>query len=50
MPMRRPANCIARNVIFVSSGVVANQNAQLGFTKAFLARDADGHAIEIEQK
>jgi hypothetical protein len=40
----------ARNVIFVSSGVVANQNAQLGFTKTFLVRDADGHAIEIEQK
>jgi catechol 2,3-dioxygenase-like lactoylglutathione lyase family enzyme len=35
---------------FVSSGVVANQNGQLGFSKAFLVRDADGHAVEIEQK
>ena len=40
----------AGNVIFVSSVMVANQNAQLGFAKAFLVRDADGHAIEIEQK
>src|SRR5437868_2935966 len=37
-------------VNFVSSGVVANQNEQLGFRKAFLARDPDGHAIEIEEK
>src|SRR6266702_3340446 len=29
-------------VNFVSSGVVANQNEQLGFRKAFLARDPDG--------
>src|SRR2546426_3612969 len=37
-------------VNFVSSGVVANQNEQLGFRKAFLARDPDGHAIEVEEK
>jgi catechol 2,3-dioxygenase-like lactoylglutathione lyase family enzyme len=37
-------------VIFVSSGVVANQTGQLGFSKAFLVRDPDGHAIEIEEK
>src|SRR5437667_62736 len=37
-------------VNFVSSGGVANQNEQLGFRKAFLARDPDGHAIEIEEK
>jgi len=30
--------------------VVANQNEQLGFRKAFLARDPDGHAIEVEEK
>ena len=35
---------------FVSSGVIANQNGQLGFSKAFLVRDPDGHAVEIEQK
>src|SRR5438445_338267 len=40
----------ASKVNFVSSGVVANQNEQLGFRKAFLARDPDGHAIEIEEK
>jgi len=40
----------ASKVNFVSSGVVANQNEQLGFRKAFLARDPDGHAIEVEEK
>jgi catechol 2,3-dioxygenase-like lactoylglutathione lyase family enzyme len=39
-----------KNVNFVSSGVVANQTAQLGFSKAFLVRDPDGHAVEIEEK
>ena len=37
-------------VTFVSSGVVTNQTAQLGFSKAFVVRDPDGHAIEIEEK
>ncbi|OLC94327.1 MAG: glyoxalase [Acidobacteria bacterium 13_1_40CM_4_58_4] len=37
-------------VNFVSSGVVANQKGQLRFNKAFLVRDPDGHAIEIEEK
>src|SRR5437667_9523168 len=37
-------------VNFVSSGVVANHNEQLGFRRAFLARDPDGHAIAIEEK
>jgi catechol 2,3-dioxygenase-like lactoylglutathione lyase family enzyme len=36
--------------IFVSSGVVLNQNKETGFTKAFVVRDPDGHAIEIEEK
>jgi len=35
---------------FVSSGVVVNQNQQLGRTKAILVRDPDGHPVEIEQK
>lgn len=37
-------------VNFVSSGVIANQNRQLGFIKAFVIRDPDGHAVEIEEK
>jgi catechol 2,3-dioxygenase-like lactoylglutathione lyase family enzyme len=32
---------------FVSSGVVELPNASNGFRKAFLARDPDGHAVEI---
>jgi catechol 2,3-dioxygenase-like lactoylglutathione lyase family enzyme len=37
-------------VNFVSSGVVVNPNTELGFRKALIVRDPDGHAIEIEQK
>ena len=37
-------------VNFVSSGVVANQTGQLGFNKALIVRDPDGHAVEIEEK
>jgi catechol 2,3-dioxygenase-like lactoylglutathione lyase family enzyme len=37
-------------VNFVSSGVIANQKRELGFKSAFIVRDPDGHAIEIEQK
>jgi catechol 2,3-dioxygenase-like lactoylglutathione lyase family enzyme len=40
----------AGSVNFVSSGVVTNQKSQLGISKAFLVRDPDGHAIEVEQK
>jgi catechol 2,3-dioxygenase-like lactoylglutathione lyase family enzyme len=40
----------AARVNFVSSGVVANQTAQISFRKAFLVRDPDGHPIEIEEK
>jgi catechol 2,3-dioxygenase-like lactoylglutathione lyase family enzyme len=40
----------ASKVPFVSSGVVANQIGKLGFNKAFLLRDPDGHAVEIEEK
>lgn len=35
---------------FVSSGLIANQNRELGFSAAFIVRDPDGHAVEIEQK
>jgi catechol 2,3-dioxygenase-like lactoylglutathione lyase family enzyme len=37
-------------VSFVSSDIVANQTRQLGFTKALVVRDPDGHAVEIEEK
>jgi catechol 2,3-dioxygenase-like lactoylglutathione lyase family enzyme len=40
----------ASKAAFVSSGVVANPTGQLGFKKALLVRDPDGHAIEIEEK
>jgi catechol 2,3-dioxygenase-like lactoylglutathione lyase family enzyme len=35
---------------FVSSGVIANQKEELGYRNAFIVRDPDGHAVEIEQK
>src|SRR5215469_7447823 len=37
-------------VNFVSSGVIANQMEELGYRTAFIVRDPDGHAVEIEQK
>jgi catechol 2,3-dioxygenase-like lactoylglutathione lyase family enzyme len=37
-------------VNFVSSGVIANQMDELGYRAAFIVRDPDGHAVEIEQK
>jgi catechol 2,3-dioxygenase-like lactoylglutathione lyase family enzyme len=40
----------AAKVRLVSSGLVANQNEQLGFRSALIVRDPDGHAVEIEQK
>jgi len=53
--LTRGAEAVARQlqaskVNFVSSGVVANQTTQLGFSKAFVVRDPDGHAVEIEEK
>jgi catechol 2,3-dioxygenase-like lactoylglutathione lyase family enzyme len=39
----------SRKAIFVSSGIVTNPTAQLGFHKAFLVRDPDGHVLEIEE-
>jgi len=41
---------LAHTSNFVSSGVVANHTGQLGFSKALIVRDPDGHAIEIEEK
>lgn len=35
---------------FVSSGVIANPTQQIGFAKAFLVRDPDGHPVEIGEK
>ena len=35
---------------FVSSGVVSESDGRLGFHKAFLVRDPDGHAVLIEEK
>ena len=40
----------ANKASFVSSGVVANPTGQLGFSKALLVRDPDGHVIEIVEK
>ena len=40
----------ANGTNFVSSGVVPNPTGQIGFSKAFLVRDADGHPIEFEEK
>ena len=38
----------AAHAALVSSGVVVNHIQELEFTKGFLVRDPDGHAIEIE--
>ena len=43
-------NLSSAQVNFVSSGVVANQIHLLGFSRAFVIRDPDGHAVEIEEK
>jgi len=37
-------------VNFVSSGIITNPNSELGFVKALIVRDPDGHAVQIEQK
>lgn len=44
------ANSQAEHIPFVSSGVVANPTLELGFKRAFVVRDPDGHAIEIKEK
>src|SRR6201987_1808274 len=40
----------ASRVSFVSSGVVVNRKAQLGFSKAFMVRDPDGHVMAIAER
>ena len=35
---------------FVSSGLIVNHSRELAFTSAFIVRDPDGHAVEVEQK
>jgi len=47
---RAARNLFSAKVSFVSSGVIANQKRELGYGSAFIVRDPDGHAIEIEQK
>src|SRR5215472_6361958 len=37
-------------VHFVSSGVIANRMDELDYSSAFIVRDPDGHAVEIEQR
>src|SRR6266699_5328043 len=53
--LTRGADAAARRlqssrVNFVSSGVVANQTGQLGFSKALLVRELVGYALPIEEK
>jgi len=40
----------AAHVPFVSSAVVSHPTGELGFKKAFVVRDPDGHAVEVEEK
>jgi catechol 2,3-dioxygenase-like lactoylglutathione lyase family enzyme len=40
----------AAKAIFVSPGVVALPDAQLGFRKGILVRDPDGHALQIVER
>jgi catechol 2,3-dioxygenase-like lactoylglutathione lyase family enzyme len=47
---RAAQDLAAAQIRFVSSGVFANHTDQLGFSKAFVVRDPDGHAVEIEEK
>ncbi|HZQ69170.1 MAG TPA: VOC family protein [Terriglobales bacterium] len=35
---------------FVSSGVITESDGRLGFHKAFLVRDPDGHAVLVEER
>lgn len=41
---------VAENFRLVSPGVVAISDGRLGFSKGFLARDPDGHAIALLEK
>jgi catechol 2,3-dioxygenase-like lactoylglutathione lyase family enzyme len=44
------AGAFTAHVPFVSPGVVSLPRAELGFGKAFLARDPDGHAMALVEK
>ena len=44
------ARDLSSKVNFVSFGVITNQMDKLGCKSAFIVRDPDGHAVEIEQK
>jgi catechol 2,3-dioxygenase-like lactoylglutathione lyase family enzyme len=39
-----------RKARFVSFGVIVDEASRLGFEKALVVRDPDGHAVEIDQK
>jgi hypothetical protein len=43
-------NLFSAKINFASSCVIANQMDELGYSAAFIVRDPDGHAVEIEQK
>jgi len=47
---RAAAKLLQSRSNFVSSGVVSESDARVGFHKAFLVRDPDGHAVLIEEK
>lgn len=40
---------LGKRANFVSSGVVIDSHSQLGFHKAFLVRDPDGHALQLSE-
>jgi hypothetical protein len=46
----RAANCLcSARVSFVSPGTVAMPHAKLGFNRALLVRDPDGHAVQLAE-
>ncbi len=49
-PDQAARDLASAKVNFVSSGLITNQKGELGFRRAFIVRDPDGHPIEIEQK
>lgn len=50
MPRRPAKGFAAAHTSFVSSAVATESDGQLGFNKAIVADDRDGHAIVVEQK
>jgi len=47
---RAARDLLSAKVNFVSSAMIANQTNELGYKTAFIVKDPDGHAVEIEQK